>query len=123
MFQFALLWSSPFQDNISSHLCLCLFIFSLKYTSFSCTSFKIGLNLHSQQRFTLLTVVVLHLQQPAVTSLPQEGGGIWIFATVAAHVQLDIRGADGAAELCEEHSGFQVLHKTLIHKWNVQIIV
>lgn len=57
--------------------------------------------MYSQERFAaLFALVLLHLQQPAVAPLPQEGGGIWIFTALAAHVQLNIRGADGAAELC-----------------------
>lgn len=56
--------------------------------------------MYSQKRFTLFTVILLHLQQPAVTSLPQEGGGIWIFTALTAHVQLSVWSTDGAAELC-----------------------
>ena len=63
--------------------------------------------MHSQKRFALFIVLLLHLQQPAVASLPQKGGGIRVFTTVTAHVQFNIWGADGAAEFCDEHSGFQ----------------
>lgn len=59
---------------------------------------------NSQERFALLAaVVLLHLQQPAVASLPQEGGGVRVFAPVTAHVQFDVGSADGATELCGEH--------------------
>lgn len=54
--------------------------------------------MYTQKRFALLAVVVLHLQQPAVASLSQEGGGVRVFAAVTAHIQFNIWGADGAAE-------------------------
>ncbi len=42
--------------------------------------------MYSQERFALFSTILLYLQQPAVASLPQEGGGIWVFTALAAHV-------------------------------------
>lgn len=56
--------------------------------------------MYSQKRFALLAVILLHLQQPAVASLPQEGGGVRVLSALSAHVQFNVWGTDGAAELC-----------------------
>lgn len=58
--------------------------------------------MYSQKRFALFTVIFLHLQQPSVASLPQEGGGVRVFDALTAHIQFNVWGADGATELCGE---------------------
>lgn len=58
---------------------------------------------HSQERFNLFVAILLHLQQPAVAPLPQEGGGVGISDALRAHVDFDVRRTDGAAELCGGH--------------------
>ena len=51
-----------------------------------CKEKETGQNIYSQERFDLFTIIILHLQQPAVASLPQEGGGVRVFTAVTAHV-------------------------------------
>lgn len=63
--------------------------------------------MYSQKRLALFTVILVHLQQPAVAPLPQEGGGIWVFTALTAHVQFNVWGTDGAAELCGERVCFR----------------
>lgn len=55
---------------------------------------------YSQKRLVFFSIVLFHLQQPAVPSLPQEGGCIWVFPAVRAHVEFNVLCTDGATELC-----------------------
>lgn len=55
--------------------------------------------MHSQKRFAVFTVILLHLQQPAVPPLPQKGSSIWVSGAVSTHVEFNVLGIDGAAEL------------------------
>lgn len=68
---------------------------------------QIRLNSSLQKRFTFFVFLFLHLQQPAVTSLPQEGGSVRIFTAVAAHVQLNVGRADGATQFCGKNDAFR----------------
>lgn len=56
--------------------------------------------MYSQKRFALFTVILLYLQQPAIASLPQEGGGVWVFTALSGHAKFDVGGTDSSAELC-----------------------
>lgn len=53
----------------------------------------------SQKRLVFFSGILFHLQQPAVPSLPQEGGGVCVFAAVGAHVDFNVLCTDGATEL------------------------
>lgn len=55
---------------------------------------------YSQKRLVFFSIILFHLQQPAVPSLPQEGGCIWVFPAVRAHVEFNVLCTDGATELC-----------------------
>lgn len=55
---------------------------------------------YSQKRLVFFSIILLHLQQPAIPSLPQEGGCIWVFPAVRAHVEFNVLCTDGATELC-----------------------
>lgn len=55
--------------------------------------------MYSQKRFIFFPFIFLHLQQPAVPPLPQEGSCIGVFTALSAHVQFNVLGADGATEL------------------------
>lgn len=57
-------------------------------------------NIYLQKRFIFFIVIFLHLKQPAVSSLPEEGGSIRVFTTLSAHVEFNVLGTDSAAELC-----------------------
>lgn len=59
--------------------------------------------MHSQERFTFFAIILLHLQQPTVPPLPEEGSCIGVFTALSAHVQLNVLGADGATELWREN--------------------
>lgn len=55
---------------------------------------------YSQKRLVFFSIILFHLQQPAVPSLPQEGGCIWVLPAVRAHVEFNVLCTDGATELC-----------------------
>lgn len=55
--------------------------------------------MYSQERFSLLAIILLYLQQPTVTPLPEKRRRIRVFTALSAHVQLNILGTDGATQL------------------------
>lgn len=63
----------------------------------------------SQKRFTFFAIILLHLQQPTVAPLPEEGGCIGVFTALRAHVQFNVLGADSATELWKEKR-FLLIH-------------